>query len=38
MGGPVLARGRSDLNGYSIRHDRTVDRRLDLVRTYETLY
>jgi len=38
MGGPALALVRSDLNGYSIHHVRTVDRQIDLVRTYETLY
>jgi len=36
--GPVLARVLSDSNGYSIRYDLTIDRRLDLVWTYETLY
>lgn len=37
-GGPALARVRSDLNGYSILHGRTIDKQLDLVRTYETRY
>ena len=38
MGGPVLAHVRSDLNSYSIRHDYTGDRQLDLLWTYETQY
>ena len=37
-GEPALARVLSDSNGYSICHGLIVDRRLDLVWTYETLY
>ena len=37
--GPAFARVPSDLNGYSMRHDLTIDkRRLDLSWIYETLY
>jgi hypothetical protein len=34
----VLAHVPSDLNGYFIRLDLTVDKRLDLAWTYEMLY
>jgi hypothetical protein len=36
--GRVLAHGPSDVNGYFIRLDLTVDKRLDLAWTYEMLY